>query len=176
VISDRKYLNWQKRLSESKIFRWFWKFWGIYSVLLIFGVGGYLLLLDKWREILLALAAFVLVRAIVSPLIYVFYKRQRPYQKLNFIPAHSVLLSEPTTRRSSFPSDHAISLAAIAATLFWFFPILGTVLIVITLLNGWARIVLGYHYVADILAGWVLGSLGAILVIYWLAPLLFTPH
>ena len=156
------------------MFRRFWKFWGIYSVLLIFGVGGYLLLLGRWREVLAAFAAFVLARAIISPLIYVFYKRQRPYQKLNFTPIHSWLLSEPTTRRSSFPSDHAISLAAITTALFWFFPILGTALMVIILLNGWARVVLGYHYITDILAGWVLGSLGAILVIYWLTPLLFT--
>jgi membrane-associated phospholipid phosphatase len=171
---DQKYLEWQKRLSEDKMFRRFWKFWGIYSVLLVFGVGGCLLLLGRWREVLAAFAAFVLVRAIVSPLIYVFYKRQRPYQKLNFIPAHSILLSEPTTRHSSFPSDHAISLAAITTVLFWFFPILGIVLIVTTLLNGWARVILGYHYATDILAGWVLGSLGAILTIYWLTPLLFT--
>jgi membrane-associated phospholipid phosphatase len=168
------YLNQQKRLVANGWYRWFWKFWGIYSVLLIFGVGGYLVLLGKWREVLAAFAAFVLVRAIISPLIYVFYKKQRPYQKLNFTPIHSWLLSETTTRRSSFPSDHAISLAAITAALFWFFPILGIVLIIITLLNGWARVVLGYHYVEDILAGWILGSFGAILVIYWLTSLLFT--
>jgi undecaprenyl-diphosphatase len=170
------YLNQQKLLATGAWYRQFWKFWGIYSVLLIFAVGGYLLLLGKRREVLAAFAAFVLARVVVSPLIYVFYKRQRPYQKLNFIPIHSWLLSEPATRHSSFPSDHAISLAAITTALFCFFPILGIALMVITLLNGWARVVLGYHYITDILAGWVLGSLGAILVIYWLAPLLFTPH
>ena len=173
-MNSNFYLHQQKLLATSAWYRQFWKFWGIYSVLLIFAVGGYLLLLGKWREVLAAFAAFVLARVVVSPLIYIFYKRQRPYQKLNFTTIHSWLLSGPATRHNSFPSDHAASFASISTALFWYFPVLGVFLILLTLINGCGRIVLGYHYSFHVLAGWIVGVLSALAVVYWLAPVLFT--
>ncbi len=174
MISDQTYLNWQKKLTDSPAFRGFWKFWGIYSVILIFIIGAYLLFIGQWREVIITLAAFVLARLIISPLIYVFYKKERPYQILHFIPVRSVLFSEPTSKHNSFPSDHAISFAAITTALWWYFPVLGMILVIVTLLNGMARIVMGYHYISHLVAGWLVGIISALAVIYWLAPLLFT--
>lgn len=175
MITDKTYLNWQKKLAENKIFRRFWVFWGLYSVLLIYAAGIYLLLGGKYKELFIAFVSFVLARVFINPLIYLFYKRQRPYQKLNFIPPHNPwLFSDITLRHNSFPSDHAASFAPITAVFFWFFPALGLALFVVMLLNGCARIIMGYHHIADILAGWVVGIISALVVIYWLSPLLFT--
>lgn len=166
MISDLQYLNWQKRIKESPAFRRFWAFWGIYSVLLLFIVGGYLLFIGEWKKVFLAFLAFVLARLILSPLIYLFYKKARPYQVLNFIPVHSWLLSEPTIKLNSFPSDHGVSWASITLVLCYFFPPFGIALILFTIINGMARVVLGYHHVDDIFAGWLVGILAGILTLY----------
>jgi membrane-associated phospholipid phosphatase len=174
LISDLRYSNWQKRIAEKVFFRRFWVFWGIYSVALVFIVALYLVSLGQIKIVGLAFAAFVLARVIISPLIFLLYKKQRPYQKLNFTTFYSRLFSAQTIKLTSFPSDHAISFAAISAVFCWYFPYLGFILIPTTLLNGLARIILGYHYVIDVAAAWVLGILSAILVICYIAPLLFT--
>lgn len=171
-MQDKFYLNQQKLLAGSKAYRRFWMFWGIYSVLLLFAVGIYLLLVGQWRPVVLSVAAFVLARLIISPLIYLVYKKTRPYQNLHFSPLKSVLFSEPTTRPNSFPSDHAASFASSVLVIYWFFPALGIVLFAVTLINGWARVVLGYHYLLHILAGWLVGLASALAIILWLAPLL----
>jgi membrane-associated phospholipid phosphatase len=174
LISDNQYLSWQKKLSDNKFFRCFWVFCGIYSVLLIFAAGIYLLALGKWRQVVLALIALVLARLILLPLIQIYYKKKRPYQALHFTTMHSWLFSEPNIRPQSFPSSHAASFAAITTVFMAYFPILGLLLILVSFANGWARIILGYHYLIDILCGWLLGIISGLIVVYWLSPLLFT--
>ncbi len=174
MISNQQYLNWQKRIKESPAFRRFWAFWGIYSVLLLFIISGYLLFIGEWKKVLLAFLAFVLARLILSPFIYLFYKKARPYQVLNFIPVHSWLFSEPTIKPNSFPSDHAASWASISLVLGYFFPPFGITLILFMIINGMARVVLGYHDEKDILAGWLAGLVSAWAAVFWLLPLLFT--
>ena len=167
------YLEQQKKMAGNGWYRRFWVFWGLYSVGIVLALCAYFVAKGQDKTIILAFAAFILARLVVSPIIYLFYKRIRPYQPLNFIPYHSWFFSPITKKHSSFPSDHAISLAAIAAVLAYFNPAVTIWLIILCVLNGWARVVLGYHYVWDIIAGWVLGILAAMCVIYWLAPLLF---
>ncbi len=171
-MDDQFYLNQQKLLNASKAYRNFWRFWGIYSVLAVFAAGFYLLIIGQWRQVILALAAFVLARLIISPLVYLAYRKPRPYQRLHFVPQRSVLFSEPTTKANSFPSDHAASFAAVAVVVYWFFPVLGLILLAMTLINGWARVVLGYHYVLHVLAGWLVGLASALAIILWLAPII----
>jgi undecaprenyl-diphosphatase len=173
-ISDERYSNWQKQLTERIFFRRFWVFFGIYTVPVFFILGLYLLFVGQWKIVIAALAAFILARLIISPLIFLFYKRQRPYQKLKFTSYHSRLFSAATLRFTSFPSDHAISFASISGVCVYYHPHWGIVLIPLTLLNGIGRVVLGYHYVSDIIAGWLLGALSAFAIIYWLCPRLFT--
>ncbi|MBI5529957.1 MAG: phosphatase PAP2 family protein [Candidatus Doudnabacteria bacterium] len=172
MISNKTYLSWHKKLEENSMLKSIVVFFGLYSLLLIYAAGLYLLVLGKYKELILLLVSFVLARIIINPLVFLVYKRQRPYQKLNFVPPHNAwLFSNITARYNSFPSDHAASFASIAAPLVIFFPLLGGVIIIIAIFNGLSRIVLGYHYISDILAGWLVGLLAAWVAMGWIWPI-----
>lgn len=171
IVSDSNFLTWHKKISNHHLFGYFWIFWGIYSVLLIFIAG--LLFLSNLKILLTAFMAFMFARVFVSPGIYLFYKKPRPYQKLGFVPKHSRLFSFLTKKNNSFPSDHAVAFSSISTIFILNFPFLSWFLIPVALLNGIARVVLGYHYPVDVLAGWLLGVLCA-LTLANLFPLPFT--
>ncbi|HVY67503.1 MAG TPA: phosphatase PAP2 family protein, partial [Patescibacteria group bacterium] len=156
-MNDSRYLHWQEKIRAGGLFRDWWLFWGIYSTLLIFAAAVYLLAVGRWQAVVLAAAAFILARLIISPLIYLFYRERRPYQALQFTPVKSMLFSMPTARANAFPSDHAASFASIIAALAWRAPWLGLALVIVLALNGLGRVVLGYHYPNQVLAGWLVG-------------------
>jgi undecaprenyl-diphosphatase len=172
MISNEQYLAYQKRLVDQKFFRNFWVFCAIYSVLFIVILAIYFWLEGSRQVVLLALISAVVARLIVSPLIYLFYKKSRPYQSLKFDPIQSLLFSFATKTSNSFPSDHALTMAAVCTIYYYFFPHLAWSLIVVMFLNGLGRIILGYHYVTDIIGGWIIGSLVAFGVIYWVMPII----
>jgi membrane-associated phospholipid phosphatase len=173
-ISDKTYLGWQRKRAAKKWYRRFWDFWALYSVVLFFAAGGVLLYMHKWAEVAAALIAFGVVRLVVSPLIYIFYKKFRPYQRLEFRTSYWFLFSRYSTKPDSFPSDHGAACSAITAVFFYYFPVLGVAFMLITFLNGCARVILGYHYPIDILGGWLLGIFSAIFAVHVLVPMLFT--
>lgn len=170
MIYQNFYLEQQIKLHNSKLYQSVCVFFGIYSVIVLFIIGLYLIIKSQLFQVGLVLLIFALARGVVSPLIFLFIKRQRPYQKFHFKTYYSRLLSAYTDRPTSFPSDHAISLAAISFALWWFYPVLGWLLLLLVLLNGLARIVLGYHYITDVLAGWFLGLLFAWVILIWIVP------
>jgi len=66
------------------------------------------------------------------------------------------LLFHPPTY--SFPSDHALFLAFIAAFLFINgYKKIGWMALTITLIISISRIIIGFHWPGDILVGWILG-------------------
>jgi membrane-associated phospholipid phosphatase len=174
-ISDEKYLNWQKRLGSSKSFRRFWTFCAVYII--GFGYLGVLFFFFRQTRTMaiLAFLAFLLARFVVEEIIYLFYKRQRPAQRLNFVPPTSrFFVSWLNERHDSMPSGHAASLAAVSTVCFIFLPWLGNLCYFATLLNSLGRIVVGYHHFSDVLAGWFIGIISALAIVYWIAPILFT--
>ncbi len=89
----------------------------------------------------------------------------RPRPALKMVGVHELLLHQPD---KSFPSDHAAFGMAIAATfilsgqkrLGWF-------LVFWTLLFSIARVIVAVHYPLDILGGYVVGILTALLINYF---------
>lgn len=93
-------------------------------------------------------------------------RRQRPRPPGEFVSFHYDIYS--------FPSGHSARLAALAMGTVLVYPILGGFLWLVTLTVAAARVVVGVHYVSDIVAGLGLGILVALLV-STLLPLLPIP-
>ncbi len=175
-FDQARYELFQKSLSSRTLFRWFWRFWGLYGILyvavesLVIGWDAVGLLV-----LLLAFIAFVFARFVVSPLVYMAYKKPRPYQQFNLSDVvYSKLLSLKTTRPNSFPSDHTLSLAAINMVIVFYYPELAYGGFAVALLVGMGRVVMGYHYPVDVIGGFILGCASGWLVHMAIAPLLFT--
>ena len=175
LISDNQYLNWQKKLADNKSFRRFWVFWGIYSVLVYGVVVIYFFYHHQgWEAVAVAAMAALINRYIICEIIGYFYKKPHPYQKLGFSVISSWLFSFKDQKPDSWPSQHASAAMAISAViLFYSFP-WGLVSVFTALMMGTARIILGYHYISDIIAGWVIGAISGLIIVNYLAPLLFT--
>lgn len=165
-ISDQKYLFWNKKLLEKKFFSKFFIFWGIYSVIFFGFAGLYLFLEQGMRPIWLIFIAAIFAHFVVCKLTHFIYKKAHPYQRLNFLPPTSFLFSWSDNELDSFPSEHSATAAAIATILYYFNPDLGLSIFGITFVMSISRIILGYHDFLDVLAGWLLGILSGILVLF----------
>ena len=94
------------------------------------------------------LAVTVLRRVINAP---------RPYELYDFYE------KKPKRRSgSSFPSRHAFSAVAIGTVLCFFSPILGAVLLALSLLMCASRVLLGIHFVRDVAAGALIGAISSL--------------
>jgi undecaprenyl-diphosphatase len=89
-----------------------------------------------------------------------FYFRARPFAELPPGSVH-LLFYRPTD--SSFPSNLAAVLFAIAVPIFIKNKVFGSVLLAIAILGSFGRIYIGIHYPLDILGGAVFGAVGAML-------------
>ena len=173
LISDSQYLSWQKKLAENKFFRGFWIFCGIYSVLIYGFIGAYFLTWPQgWKIIALAFAAALVNRYIICEIINYFYKKQHPYQNLKFDIPSSFLFSFKDQKPDSWPSQHASTAMAISLVLYCFSLPLGIAAILTALVLGVGRIILGYHFVFDVIAGWIIGAITGLVVVYFLLPVI----
>ena len=173
--SKKSYLGWQKKIKSSIWFRKWWQFWANYST--VFFVVAFVLFIGTsyfYDLIVMGALSFVICRGIVVSLINLFYKKERPYQKYNFEPITSRFFSLTTTQFNSFPSRHVSSLASVAGVILLFSPVIGWSLLIVALLTGMARIILGYHYPADILFGLLIGLITAFLSFQICIILIFT--
>ncbi len=71
---------------------------------------------------------------------------------------------------ASWPSGHTTSAFAFAAAVGMAFPILRWPLLAVAALTGFSRMVLGVHYLGDVIMGATIGTLGAVLIYNWLRP------
>jgi undecaprenyl-diphosphatase len=131
---------------------------GSVSVLaLVVGVvGGFLILVRRWRTLALVVGSTV-GGAGVNALLKELFARPRP----TVVPHLTHVLTE------SFPSGHAmlsaivyLTLGALLAQLVerrWLKAYLVGVALALTLLIGLTRVYLGVHYPTDVLGGWMAG-------------------
>lgn len=89
------------------------------------------------------------------------WARERPF----VAHPHTVTLLTHHPPDAGFPSDHAAALAAIACALLFFVRWLGVAAAVWALLVGVARVYVGEHYPADVIAGYLLGAVAAAAVV-----------
>lgn len=91
--------------------------------------------------------------------------RARPYMgDLGFFPFTF------SSDYASWPSGHTTLAFAFAVATGMAFPILRWPLLAIATLTGFSRMVLGMHYLGDVIMGATIGTLGAVLIYNWLAP------
>lgn len=95
---------------------------------------------------------------IIARILGEWINRPRPS---TFLGAKEVLFHPPTY---SFPSDHALFLAFLTTYLYFSgYKKMGNVGLIFTIFISIARIIGGFHFPADILAGWILGFILAFL-------------
>lgn len=110
------------------------------------------------RRVAVAAILAIVIGIVVSFLIGHIYHRPRPF--LSDLGA-SLMHHRDS---ASFPSNHATIMAAFAMTLVlarWWKT--AAIAIVATIAVGWSRVFIGVHYPFDILGGFVLGSLSALM-------------
>jgi undecaprenyl-diphosphatase len=71
----------------------------------------------------------------------------------------------PHKTDASFPSDHASAAFGIAVAVLLLDPLVGAAFLVLAVLIGAGRVIVGEHYPGDVLAGAAIGTLAAIVVV-----------
>jgi len=120
---------------------------------------------SSWHTYSAFLAIAILIQAVLVLAIKFIIKRSRPAGDWGAIYRNS----DP----HSFPSGHATR-AAMLAVLFWGLRLspLAILVTVWVFLVSFARVILGVHYLSDVIAGWVLGILLGLCML-WLQPFFY---
>ncbi|HEV7465500.1 MAG TPA: phosphatase PAP2 family protein [Candidatus Dormibacteraeota bacterium] len=133
-------------------------------------LGSLLVALVVWRRpegLRAGLAAIggALLGLAVGALIAAVWNRPRPFVAGHYPP----LLGHGAD--SSFPSDHLLMLGALAGAAWMAWRPAALMTAALALAVGVARVIAGIHYVGDVLAGFLVGALAAMLVWLALTPL-----
>lgn len=179
MITEKHYHNFQKSLIESSAYRYFWQFWSNYAF--VFFIIAFVILAFNYdfhevfgQILILSVLSFLIARGVLVTIINLSYEKKRPYQTYGFKPITSNFFSFRTRTPNSFPSRHAVAYFSVVAVVSLFVPVLGAVLFGISLMGGAGRVVLGYHWPADIVTGMAIGTIVGILTVYIGYPILFT--
>jgi len=114
------------------------------------GVKSFLSSLVVKGVIIFAIPAGIAI--VISELISALYVRQRP-----FVSLPKVQLLVPHTADGGMPSHHIVFMTTLVVSIYFYDKRFGTLLALLTLLSGIARVIAGIHYPSDILVGAALG-------------------
>ena len=136
---------------------------------LFLGIGLFALVRSRWHLVWASVGVFVVIG--FNTLIKLTFQRIRPTTEYA---AHMWF------KTYSFPSGHSCvsmvgyGLLAYFAVKLFPFPlniIVAVALACLILLVGVSRIYLGAHYPSDVLAGWLVGAIGLLVIIFFVRPL-----
>lgn len=122
---------------------WLWGTIGL-VILLFGGADRFLAIESAGAAVMAGFAAFIVLKQITG--------RERPLT----VEAHCWASLLPPDR-FSFPSGHTITAFAVAVAIGWFYPSLLIGLIFCALSVAASRILLGLHYLSDVIAGIAIG-------------------
>ena len=120
----------------------------------------------RWKIASLAGAAGGGLALLFNQVIAAFWHRPRPYE------SHPGVYHLSSSHDPSFPSDHASAAFGIAFGIYFVDRRVGRVFLAIASLIAIGRVVVGAHYVTDVLAGAAVGAVAAYLVVRLGRPVL----
>ncbi len=175
MVQGHSFHRWQHRLQRFYFFRLWSIFWAEFSVFVFAGIGLFLIGLPHGLLLLvLCMISLAVARGIVCTFFYLVLHNPRPYQMYQLSPIFSPVFSLEQRTFDSFPSGHTTGLVAMSVVVFWFMPVVGVLGIVMAVLTGISRVVMGFHFPEDIVGGVVFGLLIGLLTVFFGVPLLFT--
>lgn len=113
----------------------------------------------RWKLASASALAAAALALLVNQLIAAIWHRDRPFQTH---PASHVWGSR--SHDPSFPSDHTSAAFAIAFTVFLYDRLVGGLFLGAAVVIGFGRVVVGAHYLGDVLAGVLVGIAAALIV------------
>lgn len=169
LVSDKFYLELQNKIKLNIVFRVFWEigcYWMVlyYPVAFLWVVNN--LPPENGNMLIIRFGLVVLLSVYILPhLIARIHHRSRPFVKFGFTPPGVYrLFSNLNNKENSLPSEHSSSSLALSLLLFAYNPTLGVIGFIVTLWIANGRIIFGFHYPSDVLAGWVTGLISVALV------------
>ena len=121
----------------------------------------------RWKFAALSGAASAGLALFINQLIGHAWHRARPYQ------SHAHVYHLTSTRDPSFPSDHASAAFGIAFGIYFFDPRVGRFFLFVATLIAAGRLVVGAHYLTDVLASLAVAIIAAAVVARFGRPLLY---
>lgn len=120
--------------------------------LVVIAIASWLVNRLLGRPLAVRVGLSVVIAVVICETISLWYFHPRPFAALP-----DVLQLVPHEPNASFPSTHATATAAFAGPFVWSRARLGVLLLVGTVIVGFARVFVGVHYPADVIVGLSLG-------------------
>ena len=98
------------------------------------------------------------ITLLIHTLVKLFYFKPRPFVK------RRVGILIPSKVDSTFPSKHTLLAFAISTSIFLYDRVLGSIMLVLSVLTGFSRIWVGHHYPSDIIGSAFIGTMTSIIV------------
>ncbi|HET7648610.1 MAG TPA: phosphatase PAP2 family protein [Gaiellaceae bacterium] len=121
----------------------------------------------KWKIASGSALAAAALGLLVNRVIAAGWHRDRPYQTHD-----GTHVWGPHKTDASFPSDHASASFAIAVAVSLVDPLVGIAFLVLAALITVGRVIVGEHYPGDVIAGALIGTASALVVVYLARPLI----